>query len=200
MGWFGTFVDRKNQQRYVYATKGSRWKVTMPNWWKLDPTATNARLDRATDERTDVIRHAPSIEDEPVAIELGGFSLEVLESLSSSTDQDLARTVTAAIDRYLGDRNLRPPGWHCLPLPEMAPTGRTLAVEVDQATSQEIRAAATAQRVSPAALVVHALMYLWAAERPDGAVLPAQSRLSRADRAPRHHRSGSNPGQRHTQV
>jgi hypothetical protein len=83
--------------------------------------------------------------------------------------------VERAIRLYLDARRLRPPGWACLPLPEGnrdRAGGSAIDVAVDDSTMREISSEAEAQGVSLTALVTHAVMYLWASERPPGVTLP----------------------------
>lgn len=120
----------------------------------------------------------PSMASTPAAVRVSGFSVDVLDAMASASDWTLAETIGTAVDHYLDDRIPRAPGWRCLPLPERrleaAATERAVVVKLSNATLAEIRDHAAAQHVSPEALVVHAVMYLWAA---DGAVGEAPSRF-----------------------
>jgi len=102
-------------------------------------------------------------------VTLSGFSLDVLDAAAPAEDWNPKRTVELALGRYLADRKLRPPGWACLPLSEDgdrdAPR-RSVEVELDGPTMHAIADEAEAQAVSIEALVTHAVMYLWALERP----------------------------------
>lgn len=96
---------------------------------------------------------------------LHGFAIDVLDS-QGSPRRDLS--VEAAAQRYLDDRNLHPPGWRCLPLPEnpRAVGDRpVLEVNLSESTFEQLTAEAASQGVSLDALVSHALMYAWASER-----------------------------------
>lgn len=99
---------------------------------------------------------------------LGGFALDVLDAAASSRGWSPEQTVEHAIRAYLDDRELRPPGWACLPLPERDSNQVEATVEVGLpgGSGEEISAEAEAQGVALAELVAHALMYFWAAERP----------------------------------
>jgi hypothetical protein len=101
-------------------------------------------------------------------IRLSGFSLDVLDSAAPSQDWPAEETVERAVEHYLADRKLRPPGWLCLPLPEPQSEDRTRpAVQVNLAEPllREIVEEAATQRVSIDVLVRHAVMYLWVAQR-----------------------------------
>jgi hypothetical protein len=104
---------------------------------------------------------------------LGGFSLDVLDAAASSKGWSPAQTVERAIRAYLADRDLRPPGWACLPLPEQdSDRAGDSAVEVElpaDGSGEDIAAEAEAQGVALAEVVAHALMYFWSAERPQAA-------------------------------
>jgi hypothetical protein len=100
---------------------------------------------------------------------LSGFALDVLEAATSSKGWSPEQTVERAIRAYLRDRDLRPPGWACLPLPERdSDQDERPAVEVglSDGSGEDISAEAEAQGVALAEVVAHALMYFWAAERP----------------------------------
>lgn len=107
------------------------------------------------------------------AVTLSGFSLDVLDAAAPAEDWSPRETVELALRRYLADRKLRPPGWTCLPLPEgdgdRSESPRSVAVELDGPTMQAIADEAERQAVSIETLVTHAVMYLWAAERPSPA-------------------------------
>lgn len=124
------------------------------------------------------------------AVTLSGFSLEVLDEAAPAGDWSPRQTVELALRRYLADRKLRPPGWTCLPLPEADSDrsgGRSsVEVELDSPTMQAIADEAEAQAVSIEALVTHAVMYLWAAERPS----PAESRQEEDPETRSDHPSG----------
>jgi hypothetical protein len=128
------------------------------------------------------------------AIVLSGFLLAVLDSLAPDSSWRPQDTVKKAVDHYLVERTLRPPGWACLPLPENAQRvgggERTLTMEIGDRTMEELRAEAVAQGVSLEALVAHAVTYLWAAEHPREAVAPtASARRPRAGNVRRDDRS-----------
>jgi hypothetical protein len=105
---------------------------------------------------------------------LGGFALDVLDAAASSKGWSAEETVEHAIRAYLDDRQLRPPGWACLPLPERGDAdqagGSTVEVELPDDSAEDISAEAGAQGVALAEVVAHALMYFWAAERPPAAM------------------------------
>lgn len=109
---------------------------------------------------------------------LGGFALDVLDAAASSKGWSSEQTVERAIRAYLDDRELRPPGWACLPLPERDSdqVGRP-AVEVDLPDDnwEDITTEAEAQGVALTEVVAHALMYFWAAERPPATATPEES-------------------------
>lgn len=103
---------------------------------------------------------------------LGGFALEVLDAAVSSKGWSSEQTVERAIRAYLDDRELRPPGWACLPLSERDSDqvgGRTIEVGLAGGSGEDIAREAEAQGVALAEVVAHALMYFWAAERPPAA-------------------------------
>jgi hypothetical protein len=102
-------------------------------------------------------------------VTLGGFALDVLDAAASSKGWPPEQTVERAIRAYLDDRELRPPGWACLPLPEGVPgqaEGPTVEVALPDGGGEDISAEAEAQGVALAEVVAQALMYFWAAERP----------------------------------
>ena len=106
---------------------------------------------------------------EPPAAVLSGFALDVLGAAASSKGWSPEQTVERAIRAYLEDRELRPPGWACLSLPEPASDQveePTLEVGLPAGSEEDISAEAKAQGVSLTEVVAHALMYFWAAERP----------------------------------
>jgi hypothetical protein len=115
-------------------------------------------------------------------VRLSGFSLEVLDALAPSPQWPAEETVERALEGYLADRALRPPGWACLPLPEgSAPRSGAdrpaLEVELPAESREDAAAEAAAQGVSVEALVVHAVTYLWASEhRADGEPAPVSKR------------------------
>lgn len=99
---------------------------------------------------------------------LSGLACEVVESMSRATGLGAEETIERAVGRYLRDRELAPPGWICLPLPEEeAPDDdpSPLQVGFSKATGDELGSEAVVQGVSLDALVSHAVMYAWAAER-----------------------------------
>lgn len=99
-----------------------------------------------------------------MVVTIRGFSLDVVAQLSpSGVDPD--ETVKAAVRRYLDDRALRPPGWHCLPLPEEDPAGESIEIDLGEVMLEEAVVEAAAQEVSVDALVSHAVMYASAASR-----------------------------------
>lgn len=111
-------------------------------------------------------------------MKLGGFALDVLDAAASAKGWSPEQTVERAIRAYLDDRELRPPGWACLPLPERdadqvgGPTKvevGLLEVGLPDGSGEDISAEAEAQGVTLAEVVAHALMYFWAAERPPAA-------------------------------
>jgi hypothetical protein len=109
---------------------------------------------------------------------LSGFALDVLDAAASSKGWASEQTVERAIRAYLDDRELRPPGWACLPLPERDSDqagGRTIKVGLTDGSGDDIAAEAEAQGVALAEIVAHALMYFWAAERPPTAATPEES-------------------------
>jgi hypothetical protein len=109
---------------------------------------------------------------------LGGFALDVLDAAASSKGWSPEQTVERAIRAYLDDRELRPPGWACLPLPERDSGqmgGRTIEVGLADGSGEDIAAEAEAQGVALAEVVAHALMYFWAAERPPATATPEES-------------------------
>jgi hypothetical protein len=115
------------------------------------------------------LRSESAVKPSASAITLTGFSLDVLSAVAPAADWSPEETVERAIRRYLDARVLRPPGWACLPLPERDrdSTGRpAIDVRVDDSTFEAISAEAEAQGVSLEAAVTHAVMYLWASERP----------------------------------
>ncbi|HEX4463842.1 MAG TPA: hypothetical protein VH042_04290 [Solirubrobacterales bacterium] len=100
---------------------------------------------------------------------LGGFALDVLDAATSSKGWSPEQTVERAIRAYLDDRELRPPGWACLPLPERESNrvgGPTVEVGLPDGSREDIAAEAEAQGVALAEVVAHVLMYFWAAECP----------------------------------
>jgi len=100
---------------------------------------------------------------------LGGFALDVLDAAASSKGWLPEQTVERAIRAYLDDRELRPPGWACLPLlaQDVARAGgRTAEVGLPHDSGEDIAAEAEAQGVSLTEAVAHALMYFWALEHP----------------------------------
>jgi hypothetical protein len=115
---------------------------------------------------------------------LGGFALDVLDAAASSKGWSAEETVGRAVRAYLDDRQLRPPGWACLPLPERGNVdqagGSTAEVELPDGSAEDISAEAGAQGVAQAEVVAHALMYFWAAERPPTAA-PEESGELRED-------------------
>lgn len=115
---------------------------------------------------------------------LGGFALDVLDAAASSKGWSPEQTVERAIRAYLDDRELRPPGWACLPLPEEdSGQAEVPTVEValpDDGSGEDISAEAEAQGVALAEVVAQALMYFWAAERPPTAT-PEESGGLRED-------------------
>ena len=103
------------------------------------------------------------------AITLSGFSLEVLDAAAPAEDWSIEETVKRAVRQYLDARELRPPGWACLALPEGdrdRAEGPAIDVAVDESTLSAISSEAEAQGVSLEAVVTHAVMYLWTSERP----------------------------------
>lgn len=117
---------------------------------------------------------------------LGGFALDVLDAAASSKGWSSEQTVERAIRAYLGDRELRPPGWACLPLPEGVSgqaEGPTVEVVLPEGNAEDISAEAEAQGVALVELVAQALMYFWAAERPPTAT-PEESGEDADVRAP----------------
>jgi hypothetical protein len=106
---------------------------------------------------------------------LGGFALDVLDAAASSKGWSPEQTVERAISAYLDDRELRPPGWACLPLPARDSGSRTIEVNLADSGGEDIAAEAEAQGVTVAEAVAHALMYFWAAERPPAAATPEES-------------------------
>jgi hypothetical protein len=109
---------------------------------------------------------------------LGGFALDVLDAAASSKGWSPEQTVESAIRAYLDDRELRPPGWACLPLPERDSDqvgGPTVEVELPDGSGDDIAAEAEAQGVALAEVVAHALMYFWAAEHPPATATPEES-------------------------
>lgn len=114
---------------------------------------------------------------------LGGFALDVLDAAASSKGWSPEQTVERAIRAYLDDRELRPPGWACLPLPERDSNrvgGPAVEVGLPDGSGEDISAEAEAQGVALAEVVAHALMYFWAAERPPAAT-PKESGGLRED-------------------
>lgn len=102
-------------------------------------------------------------------MKLGGFALDVLDAAASAKGWSPEQTVERAIRAYLDDRELRPPGWACLPLPERGADqigGPTVEVGLPDGSGEDISAEAEAQGVALTEVVAHALMYFWAAERP----------------------------------
>lgn len=100
---------------------------------------------------------------------LSGFALDVLDAAASSKGWSAEQTVERAIRAYLDDRELRPPGWACIPLPERVSgqaEGPTVAVVLPDESGEDVAAEAAAHGVALAELVAQALMYFWAAERP----------------------------------
>lgn len=97
---------------------------------------------------------------------LGGFALDVLDAAACSKGWSPEQTVERAIRAYLDDRELRPPGWACLPLPEGDSGDPTVRVGLPGDGGEDIVAEAEAQGVALGEVVAHALMYFWAAERP----------------------------------
>lgn len=128
-----------------------------------------------------------------VPLTLRGFSLDVLDSVKQGGNAD--QSVEAAVRRYLADGTLRPPGWRCLPLPDVSHEGGdapALEVNLGGAMFEELSAEATAQEVSLDALVSHAVMYAWAAQRtlaPGPAPLAPSARRRATDHARSDHRS-----------
>lgn len=124
---------------------------------------------------------------------LRGFSLDVLDSFGPNRNPD--QSVETAVRRYLADRTAQPPGWRCLPLPDdSSATGLAPALEVNlsAATFEEVSAEAAAQGVSLDALVSHALMYAWEAQRtlaPGRAPLSPSARRRSASPTRSDHRS-----------
>jgi hypothetical protein len=121
------------------------------------------------------------------SVKLSGFALDVLDSMAPTPQWPAEETVERAIDGYLADRTLRPPGWACLPLPE-EPRGDSakpaLEVPLTAAQGDGVAAEAAAQGVSPEALVIHAVMYLWAAEKQSDAEATRQpSAAERSERS-----------------
>jgi hypothetical protein len=113
-------------------------------------------------------------------VTLTGFSLDVLDAVAPTEGWSPEETVKHAVRRYLDARALRPPGWACLPLPERNGdhAGRAaIDVAMDDSTLRAISNEAEAQGVSLEAIVTHAVMYLWASERP-----PVVARPEEADR------------------
>jgi hypothetical protein len=113
------------------------------------------------------------------AVTLTGFSLDVLDAVAPGGDWNPEGTVERAVRRYLDDRALRPPGWACLPLPEPGDrddAGRpAIDVAIDDSTLSAISKEALTQKVSLEAIVTHAVMYLWASERPSVAAQSGQA-------------------------
>ena len=114
-------------------------------------------------------------------VRLSGFSLDVLDAVAPSPDWRPEETVENAIEHYLADRKLRPPGWPCLPLPDSAPEGANgrdaIELEISDSVLQEVTEEAACQGVSTEALVTHAVMYLWAdRQRQDAEDLRAPQR------------------------
>lgn len=110
------------------------------------------------------------------AVTLTGFSLDVLDAAAPSGDWSPEETVERAVRQYLDARALRPPGWACLPLPERDRAGRsTIDVAMDDSTLRAISGEAELQKVSLEAIVTHAVMYLWASERPQAAARPEEA-------------------------
>jgi hypothetical protein len=108
---------------------------------------------------------------------LGGFALDVLDAAASSKGWSSEQAVERAIRAYLDDRELRPPGWACLPLPERDSDqagSRTIEVGLADSGGEDIAAEAKAQGVTVAEIVAHALMYFWAAERPPTTATPPE--------------------------
>lgn len=103
-------------------------------------------------------------------VALSGFGLSVLDAAAPADDWKPELTVERAIRHYLDDRKLRPPGWACLPLPEVdddpGSSGAPVEIELDDDAVRTVSEEAEAQGVSVEALVTHAVMYLWAAEHP----------------------------------
>lgn len=100
---------------------------------------------------------------------LSGFAFDVLDAAASSKGWSPEQTVERAIRVYLDDRELRPPGWACLPLPERDSNqvgGPAVEVRLPDGSGEDISAEAESQGVALAEAVAHALMYFWAAERP----------------------------------
>jgi hypothetical protein len=100
-------------------------------------------------------------------VTLGGFALDVLDAAASTKGWPPEQTVERAVRAYLDDRELRPPGWACLPLPERGAGqvgGRTVELGLPDGSGEDIAAEAEAQGVALAEVVAHALMYFWAAE------------------------------------
>jgi hypothetical protein len=112
------------------------------------------------------------------AVTLGGFALDVLDAAACSKGWSPEQTVERAIRAYLDDRELHPPGWACLPLPEGESSqaeGPTVEVGLPEGKWEDISAEAEAQGVALAEVVAHALMYFWAAERPAATARPEES-------------------------
>lgn len=112
------------------------------------------------------------------AVTLTGFSLDVLDAVAPGGDWSPEETVERAARRYLDARALRPPGWACLPLPERDGdrTGRpAIEIAIDDSTLRAISEEAESQKVSLEVIVTHAVMYLWASERPPVAARPEQA-------------------------
>jgi hypothetical protein len=121
------------------------------------------------------LRGEPAEKTGAAAITLSGFTLDVLDAAAPTEDWSVEETVKRAVRQYLDARKLRPPGWACLPLPEGdrdRAGGPAIDIAVDDSTLSAISSEAEAQGVSLEAVVTHAVMYLWASERPP--VAPSQ--------------------------
>lgn len=117
---------------------------------------------------------AASEESDRSSIKLEGFAVDVLAALTAEAGSRNT-VVERAVHHYLGDGQLRPPGWAMPPGLGSDVGEGMVTIALDNATFAAIAAEAEAQGVGIGALTGHAVMYLWAAERHPDPSTPADA-------------------------